>query len=362
MVFGLFKKNKDKQKKRANYTSLKVKEVVKETPDAVTIIFEQPDPEITYESGQYLTCICPLDNQEERRAYSLNSSAFLKELPAITVKRESEGKVSNYLYSQVKPGDTIKALEPMGNFTTSFDPDNKRHLVFIGGGSGITPLMSIMSTVLQMEKQSKVTLIYSNRNETSIIFKEKLHKLEQEHKDRLKIYHILSQPETDSYGPAGRLTDVRLREILNEVTDKSLPGEYYLCGPQGLMQMAEAELKNQGVATDNIKKESFVASSDLAGEQASYDQISEVTVLMDGEEYNFKVEPGKTILETALDNDIDMPFSCQSGICTTCRCKKLEGEVEMDETDGLTPEELEEGYVLVCVGHPKTSKLKLEVD
>ena len=364
-MLGLFKRRKKKQgKKAASYRYLKVKDINKQTADSVTIVFEQPEEKIEYKAGQYITCICDLEDKEERRAYSLSTSPYMNEPLSITIKKEDGGKVSNYFYDHLKPGDELKIIQPMGNFTTAFNEDNQRHLIMIGGGSGITPLMSLITSALEIEKHSFITLIYGNRNEDTIIFKDKLSELEDKYPDRIKVHHVLSRPSSNWRGIKGRLDPETLNNIMKE-SPEYYQTEFFLCGPRGLMQMVEDTLKDNEVSDDHIHKESFVASSEIEDVEIvkkPLDQPKEVTILYDGEEYTIEVVPGKTILETALDNDIDLPYSCQSGICTTCRCKKLEGEIEMEETEGLTDEELKEGYVLVCVGHPLTKKVKLEVE
>lgn len=366
MVFGLFKKSKNKENKResALYQYVKVKDKIKQTDDSVTIIFEQPDEKLIYKAGQYITCVCNIDDKEERRSYSLNSSPFSEEPPAITIKRDKEGKVSNYFIDHVKPGDELKIIRPMGNFTTDFNPDNQRHLVLIGAGSGITPLMSLLTSALYQEPQSKVTLIYGNRYEDQVIFKDQLDDLTEKYSGRFLVHHIISQPSDNWQGLKGRLNAEILKSLTKELIadDKT---EFYLCGPQGMMQTTEEYLESVKVPKEKIRKESFVASPEIKEVKVmdkDENQEKEVTVLLDGEEFTFKVQPGDTILETALDHDIDMPYSCQSGICTTCRCKMISGEIEMEETEGLTDEELQEGYVLVCVGRPVTENVKLSVE
>ena len=365
-MLGLFKrkKSKKKEKKTASYRYLKVKDVAKQTSDSVTITFDQPEEKIAYRAGQYITCICNLEDKEERRSYSLSTSPYLDKSLSITIKKEDGGKVSNYFYEHLKPGDELKIIQPMGNFTTEFNENNQRHLVMVGGGSGITPLMSLLISALEVEKNSFITLIYSNRNEDTIIFKDKLDELEDKYPDRLKVHHVLSRPSSSWRGIKDRLNADEFNDILKK-SPQYEQTEFFLCGPQGLMQMVESTLKGKQVPGEHIHKESFVASTeieDIEVVKKGSDEPKEVTILYYGEEYKIKVPPGKTILETALDNDIDIPYSCQSGICTTCRCKRLEGEIEMEETEGLTDEELEEGYVLVCVGHPKSDKVKVEVE
>ena len=354
MVFNLFKKKKNK----SQHSTLTIKSIIRETSDTITIEFEQPEEgDLKYKAGQYLTCICEVAGKEERRCYSLNTSPYLQEAPAITIKKDPEGRVSNYLFEKAKPGDKIKVLMPEGNFTTEFSSSNRRHFVMVAGGSGITPLMSIIISALEKEPQSFVTLIYGNRNQSSIIFKERLEKLSREKGGRLKVVHVLSQPEPDWQGLKGRITVETFKQVLNDAPAYDST-DYFICGPGGMMTMVENYLSSIGVNQKNIHKERFVIEEKKKSSGSA--EPSEVTLLMDNEEYRFTVKPGRTILESALDNDIDMPYSCQSGICSTCRCLKLDGEVKMDEDEGLSDQEIADGYVLVCVGHPLTPKVKLK--
>jgi ring-1,2-phenylacetyl-CoA epoxidase subunit PaaE len=356
MVFNLFKKKKDKSS--LTYDSLKVKEVIRETPDAITVVFEHPQAgKLEYKSGQFLTCIFDVGGIEERRCYSLNTSPYKQVLPAITIKKDPEGKVSNFIFSNLKEGDVLRILMPTGNFTTEFDENNKRHFVLVAGGSGITPLMSILLSALEKEPQSFITLIYANRDESSIIFKKQLEELALEKPEQLNVIHILSRPSAYWHGHKGRLLPETLDKILEEIPQFENT-EYYLCGPAGLMDMVEKFLVSRSIDKKNIRKESF--SKEEVEVKPGEIVPGDVTVIIGNEEFTFHVKPDKTILEAALDNDIDLPYSCQSGICSTCRCLKLEGEVKMDEDEGLTDEEIGEGYVLVCVGHPLTRKVTLK--
>ena len=368
MVLNIFGKDKGKKKEESahpTYYDLKVKEVVNETSDAITIVFEQPEEEITYESGQFLTLISEIDGKEVRRAYSLCSSPYLNEDLAVTVKRVEEGVMSNFLNDTVQAGQSIRVMQPMGNFTTVYDGSNKRHLLMFGGGSGITPLMSIAKSMLHQEPESIVTLIFANRNIDSIIFKEKLDALQQNYEGRFRVIHILDSAPMNWQGPSGLLNREMLEKLFERLPDWGIENsKYIMCGPEGMMNNVQTLLEERDIPTDRIFRESFVAgimnkpAEEEVGEEI---KTQTVTVLYDGEEHVFDVEPDSSILETALDNDIDLPFSCQSGLCTACRCRLVSGKIKMDEDEGLSESEKEQGYVLICVGHPLTGDVKLEV-
>lgn len=380
------------------YRQLKVQEVIRETPDAVSIVFEKPVERMPYQPGQFLTLIMPIDGKKQRRSYSLSSCPFLDPNPTVTVKRVAGGVMSNYLNEQLKPGDMLEIMEPMGVFTTSLVGTEQRHLIMFGGGSGITPLMSIMKSVLYAEPKTKVSLIYANRDKESIIFKEKLATLEEKYDRTFRVVHLLEEPSADFPSLSGRIAPERVAELLADLPQHPAEDtEYFLCGPTGMMQNVIEGLKQLDINPNRIHKESFVAgvtapaadgeqsvipppqdsevSEEVAAKEtdagipgafetagAQVKDAQEVTVVYEGEEYTFTVEPDNTILHTALALDIDLPYSCQSGICTACMGRCTSGRVKLDEEDTLTDGELKDGYVLTCVGHPLTPNVRIEID
>jgi len=380
------------------YRHLQVKEVIRETPDAISIVFEKPEERMPYEAGQFLTLIATIEGKKQRRSYSLSSCPFLDPSPTVTVKRVAGGTMSNYLNDHLKAGDTLEVMEPMGNFTTNLVGTDERHLIMFGGGSGITPLMSIMKSVLYAEPKTKVSLVYANRDQDAIIFKALLDSLLIKYDKTFQVVHILEEPSPELTSLSGRIEAERVKDILKQLPQyPAEETEYFLCGPTGMMQNVMDGLKELNINPSRIHKESFVAgvtSPDQKGEpaiipppqesevskevadqdlypgpagafetnEAQVKQTQEVTVVYEGEEYTFAVEPESTILHTALALDIDLPYSCQSGICTACMGRCTSGRVKLDETDTLTDGELKDGYVLTCVGHPLTSDVRIEID
>lgn len=376
MAFSFFKKNKEEKEEKkqpqgagSHYYNLKVKEIVQETKDAITIVFESPENKINYKSGQFLTLIVPMEGKDVRRAYSLCSSPFVDEDPAVTVKRVEGGLMSNWLPDNLKVGDTMKIMEPMGVFTTEYKTDNKRHIVMFAGGSGITPMMSITKSMLAQEPDSIISLIYCNRDIDSIIFKDKLEQLQTDYEGRFRVIHILDDAPMNWQGHSGLLNHDMLVKIFERIPDWGADKTTYLmCGPEGMMKNVENLLEEQKIDKSQVFKESFVAGTidkelKKEGAEPSDGEIvtREVTVIYDGEEHKFTVEPDSTILETALDLGIDLPYSCQSGLCTACRGKCISGKVKLDEEEGLSESELEEGYVLTCVGHPISDDVVIEI-
>ncbi len=362
--------NKEQSKSSARYFDLKVSKINRETKDAITIYFENPDSGLPeYKSGQFLTLVVPVGGSELRRSYSLCTTPHADKEMAVTVKRIQDGVVSNHLNDTLKVGDRLKVMEPMGVFTTNFSINSYRHLILIGGGSGITPLISILRSALIKEPNSIVSLIYANRDVDSIIFRDYLNELENDYGDRLNIKHILDNPAEDWDGHSGLLTPEKLKSIISELPTRDDEfTEYFLCGPTGMMEIVRDTLEEMKIDKKNIHRESFVSKSSNPLNNATQEQQSdlgrearEVTIILDGDEHQFQVESEETILEAGLDRDIDMPFSCQSGLCTACRGKLISGKVEMDESEGLSEKEIKDGYVLCCVGHPMTDDVKIEI-
>ncbi|WP_439881927.1 2Fe-2S iron-sulfur cluster-binding protein [Pontibacter sp. MBLB2868] len=356
------------------YFTLKVVEVTHETSDAVTLHFEHPEKQaVSFKPGQFLTLILNLEGKEVRRSYSLSSTPHEAPRLAVTVKRVSGGLVSNYLLDNVKVGDEIKVMEPIGNFCLTCAPDNQRHILLFGAGSGITPLMSILKAVLKEEPNSQVSLLYGNSDEDSVIFKEQLEQLQQENAERFHIEYIYSQPK-QACDHRGRMNQSMIIKILERLKLAKIDNAlYYMCGPEGMMDEVRHALDVLHVPAERIFRESFVSNKLIEqqqqgqhGDVLSSDDDGEivtqtVTIIYEGAEYHVEVEPDQTILEAALDQDVDLPYSCQAGLCTACRGKCLSGKVHLDEREGLSDAELEEGYVLNCVGHPLTSDVIIEI-
>lgn len=367
-MFNLFKKKKEEVKVNP-YLPLKVREVVRETEDTVTLYFEQPEPFLDYKPGQFLTLVMDFDGKEQRRSYSLCTSPFVDPFPGISVKRVPGGLFSNFLNEKIFPGKTINILKPLGHFTTEFHSKNRRHFFLIAGGSGITPIMGILKSVLVNEPNSIITLIYNSRNEEQIIFKNQLDLLEKANSDRLKVIHNLSQPSENWTGLKGRLSPALLKGLFAKAEYEERYEEvYFVCGPDGIMKMTREVLEELGVDQDRIHQESFYSA---AAHQAHEDALAginkgilsrDVKIVLEGQEHLVTVSPGKTVLESGLAAGLNMPYSCQSGLCTACRGKVLSGQVKMDEDAGLSAKELAAGYVLCCVSRPLTDDIKITIE
>ncbi|MCZ6807800.1 MAG: ferredoxin--NADP reductase [Deltaproteobacteria bacterium] len=342
--------------------TIKVVDVVHETADAVSIYLTEKDGSpIEFKPGQFLSVDVTVDGETLRRAYSL-ASACLPGVPVhITVKRIADGRVSSHLNDTIEPGDTLFVLGPSGNFTIEPRAVNERHFVMLAGGSGITPIMSLLETVLHHEKRSKVTLIYGNRGWDDIIFRERLARLTEELGDRLVIAHVLEQPPQGWSGGTGLLSEDVLAEQLNAlgIEDDGML-RYFICGPTPMMDAAHAVLGQRDVAGSRIAEERFTHPEDRHGSVGS-GKMELVVISKGGSDHGVQVAPGQTILEAALAAGLDMPFSCAMGGCGSCRVRQRDGEVQMEEPNCLSRSEKEQGYILTCVGRP-LAQTRIEVE
>lgn len=346
---------------------LQVKEVVKETPDTISIHFWHPLAEqVKYKAGQFVTLCVLIDGKKVRRSYSMSSSPHADTSIAVTVKRVENGLVSNWLNDNVKVGDFIELIEPMGNFYVETNPENSRHIVLFAAGSGITPLISIAKSILKMEPNSRVSLLYGNRNEQTIIFKDKLDQLESQYRGRFRVTYLLSRPSEFWVGEKGHINQAKAIYWLKEFETDFKKDEFYMCGPSGMMDEVIRGLDIYDIPKNRIHRENFHAPvDDDITEEAEDDgslKTQTVKVIYDGDEYEFEVKPHQTVLEAALDLDIDLPYSCQAGMCTACLGKCVQGKIKMDEEDGLTDKEISQGYILTCVSHPLTKDVVIEID
>jgi len=355
----------------SRFHEIKVAHVETLTHDAKAIYFDIPvalKDNYKYTPGQYLTFEVLINGTKQRRAYSICTSPFADAQLAIGVKKVQGGLVSNYLNDQAKVGDVLQVMEPMGNFTHAANAANKHHYVLLGGGSGITPLMAILKSVLHVESGSKITLFYANRDEQSIMFKGALESLQQQYGLRLNIIHNVDEG-TFGVANSGRLDSSKITTILkNNLGDEANKVDYFICGPSGLMLLIDESLNTLSVDKNKIHKEYFnapVVTEAHKAEQAISGQPLEEAILvlqLDGEHLEVKYTGQKSILEAVLDAGYDPPFACQIGACCTCRAKVSEGKVAMADRESLSDAEMKEGYILTCQAKPLTGKLVYSYD
>ncbi len=355
--------------------TLRVRALTRETADAVTVHLEDPTGRALppYRAGQYLTLILPVPDpatggRPVRRAYSLSSAPH--ETPgaacAVTVKETPGGLASTYIVRQLQVGQALEVLPPLGSFTPETSPTQRRQYVLVGGGSGITPLLSILKTVLHTEPLARLLLVYANRDRAAIIFDQQLTALAAEFPHRLTVAHVL---ETGAGAYTGRFSAKLFADVLQDHLLAPELAHYYLCGPAGLMQEARTAATALGVPADRVRWESFTAPA--TAEPQVVPSLSPVAspagpvpvkIKFEGKEYTVAVEPKQTILEAGLAAGIDLPYSCQAGLCTACRGRCQSGAVRMDEREGLSDSEIAKGFVLLCVGHPTTSDVVIAVE
>jgi ring-1,2-phenylacetyl-CoA epoxidase subunit PaaE len=353
-----------------HFHALRVAEIVPETAEANSIRFAVPDElreKFAFRAGQHLTLRATLGGEEVRRNYSLCTAPAEQDW-MVTVKRIGGGLFSNWVGDQLKSGDTVDVMPPHGSFTTEFDASNSRHLVGIAGGSGITPVMSLIKTLLREEPESRFTLLYGNRDSSAVIFLEALAALKDKHLGRLELYHFLDAEEQDIDLFNGMLDRQRCDEaIAHLVPDAAEVDGWFICGPGPMMDSAEGALLDRGVAKDRIHIERFTAdrpagavASEIAQLQTKAEGLS-VAVTLDGRTRRVAFTQGN-ILDSARAAGLPAPFACKAGVCATCRAKVTKGKVEMAARYGLTDEEVAEGYVLTCQSVPLGDGVAVDYD
>lgn len=360
-----------------HFHRLKVVQVKRETPDAVSIALEVPPElknEFVYESGQYLTFRIFVQGTEHRRAYSMSSSPVEDEHLQVTSKRVAGGVVSNWLNDNVKDGDELEVMPPLGRFVPHIDPNAEKNYIFFSGGSGITPIFSILRTVLIKEPYSTCTLFYGNRNAESIIFHSELRDIKEQYGDRFQLHHTIDQYADDWPGYSGMINREKATYFLNTYCkDTYAHAQYFICGPNAMMHEVEQALRDKVVGKENIHIERFTSDlssvdkperTEMPVEDHGLDpsQGLKARVILDGKETEIEVKEDQTVLEAGIAAGLDPPFACQIAACATCRAMLREGKVTMDEREALTDEEIEEGYVLTCQSHPVTNFIVVDYD
>ena len=353
-----------------HFHALRVAEIVPETNDANSIRFDIP-PELrdrfAFRAGQHLTLRATLNGEEVRRNYSLCTAPDDQDW-MVTVKRIGGGLFSNWVGDQLKAGDTVDVMPPHGSFTTEFEPAKSRHLVGIAGGSGITPVMSLIKTSLKFEPNSRFTLLYGNRDSSSVIFLEALAGLKDKHLGRFEIYHFLDQEEQDIELFNGMLDRARCEEaIARLVPDAAEVDGWFICGPGPMMDAAEGALLDRNIARERVHIERFTAdrppgsvTREIAELQTKAEGVT-VSVILDGRTRRVPFSAGN-ILDSARASGLPAPFACKAGVCATCRAKVTKGKVEMAARYGLTDEEVADGYVLTCQSVPLGDGVAVDYD
>ncbi|GAA0615925.1 phenylacetate-CoA oxygenase/reductase subunit PaaK [Kribbella sandramycini] len=354
-------------RRRATFHALKVAAIEPITDDSVAITFAVP-PELAGEyeftAGQHLTV--RRTGEDVRRSYSICSPAGSGVL-RIGVKRIPGGTFSAYAAHELQVGDELEVMTPLGRFGTTLDPANAKHYAFVAAGSGITPVLSLVSTILSVEPSSRVTLLYGNRTAGSVMFADELADLKDRYAERLHLVHVLSRESTEVELFSGRIDADRLKRMFVTILPIAGVDEWFLCGPYAMVVGAQDLLLAEGVAREHVHAELFhvgdEAPKPAAEDTAADADAAQVTVILDGRRSTFALGANsKPVLDATLAVRSDAPFACKGGVCGTCRAKVLDGSVRMDTNWALEPGEIRAGYVLTCQSHPTTPTVTLDFD
>ena len=354
----------------SKFYPLTVAKVKHETRDAIAVTFDVPDElkdAFAYKQGQHLTMRAMIDGEDVRRSYSICSAVQDKAL-RVAIKRCAGGLFSNWANEQLQPGVTLEVMPPMGHFNVPLEPGSARHYLGFAAGSGITPLLSIIKTTLQAEPHSRFTLVYGNRASSTVIFRDELTDLKDQYMDRLRLVYVMSREQQDIELFNGRITEEKCGQFLKHWIDIRDIDVAFICGPEDMMHGVSRSLQEAGLAKEKIRIELFAASIPKHEHkprhiEAGAKHQTEVTVIMDGNAASFTMDKDKeSILDAGLRAGIDMRYSCKGGVCSTCRCKVLDGEVEMDVNYALEDYEVRRGFVLSCQSFPVTDKVVVDFD
>ncbi|NRA86121.1 MAG: phenylacetate-CoA oxygenase/reductase subunit PaaK [Rhizobiales bacterium] len=361
--------------KRIQFHALEISDVRRETADAISIAFHIPDDikdKYKYQAGQYLTLRATVNGEDLRRPYSICTAPNDNEV-RVCIKQVEQGRFSTYANQNLAKGDIIEVMTPLGHFVHTPNPDASNHFVGIAGGSGITPILAILRSVLSEDPEAIFTLFYGNRTAASMIFRKQFSDLKNQYMSRLNICHVLSDEEMGSDLMSGIMDSAKTEKLIGSFTNPSQINHFYICGPGPMMDGAEAALKRLGVDKDLISVERFIAAPapsnkfiDKAfknNENIAADAVAaEVTIIVDGETRVVKMSSEDSVLDVGLLALMDLPHACKGGVCCTCRAKLVAGKVSMAVTTGLEPYEIEAGFILTCQAKPLTDKLIVDYD
>lgn len=348
------------------FHGLRVAEVAPETDDAVSVEFEVPERlrrRFSHRPGQYLTLSRDFPSGNARRTYSIHTPAGGP--CAVLVKRVPDGLFSGFVNDGLKAGDTLDVLEPAGTFGHAIRPERETHVFACAAGSGITPVLPIVETVLGGHPLSTATLVYSNRTMASIIFRERLCDLKDLHLDRLELVHVLTQESFDVPLLSGRIDSSRAGRLVDTFAPGGVAGmACLLCGPEDLMDVFERALLARGAPAGSVHRERFNAPKAARRPKARRRAtgMCSLEVMLNGTNSVFDVPKGKLLLDSIRDRGLEAPFSCTGGVCSTCRAKLREGTVEMDLNYALEDGEVEDGMILTCQSRPTADRVKVDYD
>jgi ring-1,2-phenylacetyl-CoA epoxidase subunit PaaE len=353
-----------------HFHALRVKELIRETSDCVSICFDIPEniqDQFSYREGQNITIKKTINGEEVRRSYSICAAPHEQTLK-VAVKKVQDGLFSTYANEELRVNDMLDVMPPTGRFTTHDTSTKAPAYLAVAAGSGITPVISIIKHTLHSNPDSSFTLIYGNQNRSSIIFFEELERIKNKYLTRFNLINILSRERMDAEIQYGRI-DAEKMAAFGKLLKYSQFEAAFLCGPEKMIFDVAAFLEEQGIKKDNIHFELFAAAGSGKNKSSTKEQAedigpkSKISVRLDGRTFDFDLAfQGKSILDAALQQGADLPFACKGGVCCTCRAKLLEGQVKMDVNYALEKEEVEQGFILTCQSHPLTDKVVIDFD
>ena len=353
----------------AKFHNIKVLDVYKETKDCSVISFEIPEDmkhEFKYSHGQHVTLRALIDGQDVRRSYSLCSSPVDDEWK-VAVKKINGGLFSAFVNDSLKPGDIVEVMPPNGVFNAPIEPEKAKNYIVFAAGSGITPILSILKTHLALEPNSKFQLFYLNRSVKSIIFKEEIEQLKNKYFGRLEIFHFLTKEHRNIELLNGRFTEEKLKTLTDKIIDVPSVDECFICGPEQMIFLIRDSLMKAGLSKDKIHFELFNTGNSEADKERTSRILekkvegTQVTIIDGGKEFHFIMDDDfDNILDGALAAGADLPFACKGGVCSTCRCKVIDGTVEMKVNYALDENEVAKHYILSCQAVPTSEKVVVD--
>ncbi|NGM87748.1 phenylacetate-CoA oxygenase/reductase subunit PaaK [Parapusillimonas sp. SGNA-6] len=351
---------------------LKVASVAKNTRDAVVVTFDVPydlHDKFSFRPGQYLTLRTRVGGEELRRSYSICAAPSDRQL-RVAIKRLNDGAFSSWANEHLEPGESLDVMPPDGHFTVDFSPEHARHYVAFAVGSGITPILSLVKSALDIEPDSRFTLFFGNRASSAVLFREEIEDLKNRYMERFSLVYIMSREHQDIDLFNGRLDGAKAEQLLTLWLDPAQIDYAFVCGPQDMTESVIEALQGKGLQKSQIKFELFGSPKGPRALRTGHDarkapgkEQCDVTVIQDGVTRNFTIDKNKdSVLDSALAQGIELPYSCKGGVCSTCRCKVVEGEVDMDANFALEDYEVARGFILSCQSFPVTDKLVIDFD
>jgi len=345
----------------ATFHKVTIQDIKQETANAVSVAFNVPEhlkSEFNFTAGQYITLKKEIKGEEVRRAYSICSTPKSGEI-RVAIKAVENGIFSTYATSDLKVGDAIEITAPEGRF--ELQPEANKNYIAFAAGSGITPILSMIKTVLENEPTSNFTLVYGNKSTSDTIFYDELNQLKETYSNQFKLHYIFSREDVKNQ-LRGRIDKSVTNYFVKNVYKETSFDAAFLCGPEEMIHEVSKTLESNNILKENIHFELFTATIDEEAAATIKEGTTEITVLLDDEETTFTMQQTDDILAASLRNDLDAPYSCQGGVCSSCLCKVTEGKAVMVKNSILTDSEVEEGFVLACQAYPTTPIISIDFD